>query len=237
MKKVSIGSVVSGGLWLWYDHMASMALANLLWVGMSLGVVTIPMATAGLCYYVYSLFSGRDESLKSFFVGIRKLWWRASLLGAGCLLVILMAGVNVGFYLFKASDWSKLLGMVGAGIFFWVSILAMSLTLYLFPLLCHYERGAKRILKSALLLAIANPWLLLFLFVSSLVMAGAGTVSGIGALFVMAALSFTLSTVAVVEGLVLYGAVDPESMVARKLEGFKADWSKRTLRYLIKPWE
>jgi len=236
-KRVPFRTVLSGGLWLWYDHMGSMALVNLLWFLFCIPVVTIPAATAGLFSYCYALLAGRDAGVGTFFAGMKNLWRPATLLGCGNLFVLLICAVNVFFYLFKASEWSSLLGMVGAGLFFWVGVVVASLNMYLWPVLCHFRGGLKRIVRVSFLLGMAHPFLLLWLFLTGLCLAVVGAVSGIGLLLFTSSLSCAFATVAAVAGLVLYEGTEEEDLITRRFKGLEQDWKKRGLGYIVKPWD
>jgi len=236
-KRVPFKTVLSGGLWLWYDHMGSMALVNLLWVLFCIPIVTIPVATVGLFSYGYALLSGRDPGIGSFFSGMKKLWWPAMLLGFTNLLLLLICAVNVVFYLWKASEWSPLLGMVGAGLFFWVGVMVASLNMYLWPVLCHLNGGIKKVVRVSFLLGMAHPFLLLWLFLTSLCLTVLGVVSGIGLFLFTSSLSCAFATVAAVAGLVLYEGTEEGDLITRRFKSLEEDWKKRGLGYIVKPWD
>jgi len=235
-KRVSFKTVLSGSLWLWYDHMGSMALVNMLWFLFCIPIVTMPAVTAGVFAYVHSLLAGRDEGIGAFFLGIRDLGARATLICACLVFLGFVCGANVAFYLFIVSDKSPVIGMVGAGIFFWVGLILSSLCLYLFPVLCHFKRGWKRIVKVSFLLAVAHPFLLIWLFFTFLCLIIVGIVSGIGLLLFSVSLACTCPTVAVVAGLILYQGTEETDLITVRFQSMEEDWKRRGIAYIVKPW-
>jgi uncharacterized membrane protein YesL len=156
--------------------------ANLLWLALSLPIVTWPAATAGLFYLIGRVvkeeldFEPRYARVSDFWEGFRRFGWRASLLALIDLLALLMIGVALRFYGEGQIEWLgwlvgpiSLIGLAWAGA-----------QLYLYPLLIQRpERSAWELAREAFLIAISYPLYTLSLLATATVLAiGAGLLAG-----------------------------------------------------------
>src|SRR3954447_17679413 len=97
-----VGESVSTAAALFWRHLGTLVVANILWLLLSLPIVTWPAATAGLFHLVRRVVqeeldaSPRDANLSDFWDGFRRYWLRSSVLsvidlvGAGVIAVALV---------------------------------------------------------------------------------------------------------------------------------------------------
>ena len=138
--------------------------ANLLWLALSLPVVTAPAALAGLYYFAGLVVRGQDPTISSFFAGFRQYFvrsWALAALNLGLLAVLL---VNFFFYLGQANEWIRIVAIP----VFYLLVLWLCAQTYLFPLMLaseSSENGGKNesgmnplpIFKTAVRLTLAEP--------------------------------------------------------------------------------
>lgn len=150
-----------------------LVVANILWLLLSLLIVTWPAATAGLFYLVRRVVqeelevSPRDASLADFWVGFRMYWLRSSVLSVINLAGLGMIGVALVFYAGSTGEPLRwLVGPIGLIGLAWITA-----QLYVYPLLL--ERTASRpweIMREALLMALGYPLPSLSLLVTVIVL-------------------------------------------------------------------
>lgn len=133
-----------------WDEMYLMAVVNVLWVALNLLLVTGPPATAGLFVFTHRLARGEDASLRDFFAGFRRYFWRSWLwaIVAGAGFIILGGDVVLTGRLSSAGYVIFIQGFFLALLFLWAFLL-----LYAFPLLLEQERPS-------LLLALRNAFVM-----------------------------------------------------------------------------
>ncbi len=164
---------------LFWRRIGLLLTANILWILMSLLVVTWPAATAGLFYLVKRVV---DEELLSdpesavindFWRGFRAEWRRSSSLALGSLAALVVLVVSLRFYgesTITLLNWLvgpiSLLGLVWAG-----------MQLYLYPLLIHRpERSPAAIAREAFLLTISYPLNTALTLLTALVLLAGATI-------------------------------------------------------------
>jgi uncharacterized membrane protein YesL len=164
---------------LFWRRMGLLLAANLLWLGLSLLVVTWPAATAGLFYLARRLAEEeltadpRPAVIGDFWAGFRMYWRRSSVLAIGdlaCLVVIIVALRFYGESAVAPLSWLigplTLVGLAWAGA-----------QLYLYPLLIQRaERQPWAIAREAFLIAISYPLNTLSLLLTTLVFSVGATV-------------------------------------------------------------
>ncbi|MCS6883393.1 MAG: hypothetical protein RMK84_10160 [Oscillochloridaceae bacterium] len=130
----------------------------------ALGVLPVGLANAGLFYVACRVTDGRATKVADFFAGMRRYLQPAlliTLIAAGGALLILF---NLGFYL----RMNSLLGGFLLGLWLYLSLFWLGLTLYAFPLLMLQEVPSLRLIgRNALLLALGRP---IYTFVTLLLM-------------------------------------------------------------------
>lgn len=109
---------------------------NVIWFILSIPVVTIIPASAGLFYATNKLAHGKSADWHTVIEGFRLYFWRSWLWGLLNLAVIVILGSNLLFYSINGADWSIAARiMVGAVILIW-----LALQLHTFPLLLEQEQ-------------------------------------------------------------------------------------------------
>jgi uncharacterized membrane protein YesL len=114
-----------------FQAIGPLIVANLLWLALTLPLVTAPPALAGLYCFVDLVVRGEDPPLSRFFIGFRRYFvpsWALAALNLGLLAVLL---VNFVFYLCQPSDWIQLVAIP----MFYLLLLWLCVQTYLFPLL------------------------------------------------------------------------------------------------------
>lgn len=143
-----------------WRRLGLMLTANVLWLAMSLLVVTWPAATAGLFYLVRRvadeelLADPRPAAIGDFWEGFRLHWGRSTLLSLGNLAALGGLLVALRFYgegTIEPLSW--LVGPITLCIVVWAGA-----QLFLYPLLLHRpERPPLAIAREALLLTVSYP--------------------------------------------------------------------------------
>lgn len=153
--------------------------ANVLWLIMTLLVVTWPAATAGLFYLARRV---ADEELLAdpepaviadFWRGFREQWRRSSILSIGNLALLALIGFSLRFYgegSIESLTWLvgpiTLIGAAWAG-----------MQLYLYPLLIQRpERSPFEIAREAFLMTISYPLSTFLMLLTTLVLLAAATI-------------------------------------------------------------
>lgn len=167
---------------LFWRRIGLLLTANVLWLGLSLLVVTWPAATAGLFELARRILEEEQAAdpqpatIDDFWAGFRGYWRRGSLLALGDLAAGVAIVVGLWFYgtrMIPPLSWlSGPIALVGLA---WVGA-----QLYLFPLLV--QRGERRpwqIAREAFLIAISYPVNTVSLLLTALAIgAGAAVLAG-----------------------------------------------------------
>jgi len=137
-----------------WDEMYLLVVVNVLWVALSVLLVTGPPATAGLFVLTHRLACGEAASLRDFFEGFRRYFWRswlwAIVAGAGFFILggdaVLMGGLSSADYVVFIQGFFLML------LFLWAFVL-----LYAFPLVLEQEQSSLRLaLRNALVMFATN---------------------------------------------------------------------------------
>jgi uncharacterized membrane protein YesL len=143
-----------------FDSMAELVIVNILWVLLTIPVLTAPGALAG-AYYMTNLIAHRKPvTWRTFFEGFRQFFWLAWLWTLVNILAGFVVYSNFKFYEQFSGTWVAYLqgAALGAG------ILWMVLQLYVFPLLIEQEDRRLRIAwRNSFILLVSNPGLALLL--------------------------------------------------------------------------
>jgi uncharacterized membrane protein YesL len=194
-----VGIIVSTAARIFWRRLGLMVVANLLWLLMSLPIVTCPASTAGLFALVRRVVTEElddatlDTRIGDFWDGFRAHWQRSTLI---TLLDLAGLGVIVvAFVFYGRSSVEPLRWLIGPITLVLVAWLAANL--YVYPLLLHRRSSsAWETLREALLMAIAYPLTSLSLLVTSLVLAVPAVVLAGPVLFVFFSAMATVQTVA-----------------------------------------
>src|SRR5215218_3289950 len=158
---------------LFWRHLGMLVVANILWLLLSVPIVTWPAATAGLFYLVRRVVQEeldvplQEARLGDFWDGVRQYWLRSSLLTAIDLAGTGLIAVALVFYGGSTAEPLRwLVGPLGLIGLAWVTA-----QLYVYPLLL--ERIGSRpweIMREALLMALGYPLPSLSLLVTVIVL-------------------------------------------------------------------
>jgi uncharacterized membrane protein YesL len=164
---------VSTAAALFWRHLGMLVVANILWLLLSLPVVTWPAATAGLFHLVRRVVqeeldaSPRHANIGDFWDGFRWYWLRSSVLSAIDLAGVGVIAVALVFYGGQTHEPLRwLVGPIGL-----VGLVWITAQLYVYPLLL--QRPGSRpweVMREALLMALGYPLSSLSLLVTVLVL-------------------------------------------------------------------
>lgn len=174
-------------------------MANVVWLALSLPIVTWPAATAGLFWLVRQVVqeeldgAPRETRLGDFWVGFRQHGIRSTVLTAIDTAAFVAIVVAILFY--SQSPAEPLRWLLGPLVL--IGVLWAGGQLYLYPLLLERaEQPPLQVLREALLTAVAFPPLTLALLVTSVILAAAAAVLLGPILFVFFSAIAMLQTVA-----------------------------------------
>lgn len=153
-------SLVRLSVILFYRRVGILLVGNLLWLFVSLPIVTIPAATGALFYLIQRVIAEEREldpewaRRQHFWDGLRLYWRRATVLGYLDVAVLLLLLFTLRFY--ARSSVEPLYWLIGP-----VAILLlvfMGMQLYLFPLLLAYpEEAIGSLFRRAFFLTLSYP--------------------------------------------------------------------------------
>lgn len=188
----------------WYHSMIGLTALNLLWIALSLTVVLLGPATAGVYAITNSIAHGTGQQWDVFWTNARRYGWISvqwALLNAA---VIVVFGVNYTFY--GATDSG--LGLVMQLVLAVCGVLWFATQFYFWPFMLQQEQKSVRIgLKNALFLTLAEP------LYTAVILSMAALASGLSVVLVLPLAVFTLSFIsllanrAVIERLTAYGKI------------------------------
>jgi len=202
--------------WDVYDHLGLIITLSLIWLLCAVTIILAPAATAALFHSAYSIIHNKDTHLRNFFYDIQKYFLKASSTAGSFLIILLAFLLNTKFYISHMG----VIGILLAGITFWLLLLILVMSIYIFPLIC-IGKGYKDIFKYSFLLVMNNlKFSLQFLFfiLILLLLEFVLPIIGIGFLALFSQEAF----------LELQTKYDPDINISE---------SKRSFRELLKPWE
>jgi uncharacterized membrane protein YesL len=143
-------------LFSWADRAGTFILANLLWVLLSLPIITIPLATAGLFATLAPWGRGKpSEVFRDFFGGIREYWRNAMLIG---VIDLLLGGlIVVNFSIFRLMNMSQPVAVLSQSITIFVGLILVAVNLYIWPLLVTFDLPLRELLSTSAQLVFAHP--------------------------------------------------------------------------------
>ncbi|MBA3450158.1 MAG: YesL family protein [Chloroflexia bacterium] len=200
-------SVAIAGRLLW-RRLGLLVLANVLWLLLSLPIVTWPAATAGLFTLARRVVAEElddapwNSRISDFWDGFRTHWRRSSLLTVIDLAGLGVIAVALVFYGRSAAEPIRWL----AGPIALIGLVWLAAQLYVFPLLL--ERTANRpweIMREALLMTLGYPLSSLSLLLTSLIIAVPAIVLAGPVLFVLFSAMAMVQTVALRQHLIQRG--------------------------------
>jgi hypothetical protein len=211
--------------WLLYDHIGLIILANLLWLVLSLGVVTAPAATAGLAVLAARIAAGENASLRDLLRGFREHFVPSLKVGLFDALVILVLWVNVDFYS-HLSGRAALPGFLLAGLLVWGAAFWLLIHVHVYPLMIDGERGLRRLLRTSALLTLDNLSFTIGLALQSLMLVTLCVLTGVGLIVLLTSM------------LTLLHAAGHRELLRKYRDDVAPDAPEtRTWRHLWRPWE
>ena len=157
------------GLFDFLDKAGNFVLANLLWVLLSIPLVTLPIATAGLFATMSPWSRGKPvEVFRDFFGGMRQYWRKAMLIG---LIDVLLGGlVILNFSIFRLMKLPQPLTLVFQSLTLFVGMTVILVNLYLWPLLVTLDFPLRNLMETALKLVFAHPFASIGMLLGTLVL-------------------------------------------------------------------
>lgn len=108
---------------------------NVVWFIISLPIITLIPATAGLFYATNRLAHGKSAEWRTLIEGFRMYFWRSWLWGLLNVAVVVILASNFIFYSMSTADWS----MAARVMVVVVMLIWLALQLHTFPLLLEQE--------------------------------------------------------------------------------------------------
>ncbi len=140
-----------------YDDLFSLMVANLIWLLLSLPLVTMPAASLSLFEYVYVLLRKEEEpDYHILWSGVRKWFWRGLAVYGLILASVVLPLVGVFFY----ASLSAKIGMAGfllSALCFWTLVFSLMAQIYFVPFLIHQKLSVGKALKRAVQLTLLRP--------------------------------------------------------------------------------
>ncbi len=136
-----------------YRNIFPLIWMNVLWLVLSLPIVSWPPATAALYHVVHQVVAGKDITTRLFFEGFRRHFYLSWGLVGLNLALLVFAGYAVIFYL-NQSDWLRFVAVP----FIYLLLFWLMMQMYLFPLLiAQQEKRMTWIFRNAILLILRHP--------------------------------------------------------------------------------
>jgi uncharacterized membrane protein YesL len=186
----------------WWHGMVGLATLNLLWLGMSLTVVLLPLATAGMYGATHRMAHGKGQHIGDFIDAARRYGWVSLRWALVNLVIGALGAANYVFYGEAHGGFALVIQSVIAC----AGVIWLGVQFYVWPFLMEQERQSLRMaLRNALFLTLANPlYTLVLLVISGLAVIISLTAILPFAVFTASFLSL-LGNRAVIERLTVYG--------------------------------
>ena len=188
----------------WYDNAIGLATLNLLWVAISLTVVLMPPATAGMVAVTNSVAHGTGQSWEIFWQNARRYGWLSVRWALLNLFAIVLIVVNFSYYGTTNSTLSTIIQIIVAA----SGLLWFATQFYFWPFLIEQDRKSVRVgLKNALFLALAEPLFTVMLLSTAGVVILFSIVTVVPLAVVTLSFVSLLANHAVIERLTAYGII------------------------------
>ena len=145
---------------IFYRRLGIFLLANVLWLVVSIPVITIPAATGALFYLVQRVVLEETEQapqyarISDFWVGLRRYWLRSTWLGILNFAVLAVLVITLQFYLTRPQELLRWL----AGPVMMLLLVWLGIQLFLYPLFIDSpEKPILHLARKALFLVLGYP--------------------------------------------------------------------------------
>ena len=154
---------------IWYYDVFVLIAANLAWLILSLLILPLGPATAGLFYMANEAAKGEPLFFRLFVVGMRRYLVKSLQLTAALIVITALLVVNISFYLNVQSAIAQIIGIIWIyAIIFWGIFLN-----YPFALLVQMETpSVLKVLRNAALLTLDNVAISVSMSIITLVLIG-----------------------------------------------------------------
>lgn len=152
-----------------FDKWSSFVLANLLWSVLSIPLITLPAATAGLFAVMSLRVRGKQPELfQEFFGAMRRLWRKATVVALADLLIGGLIVLNA--FIFPLMDLSSPLVFLSRSVTLFVGLALLLTNLYVWSLMVLFEdMGLKQLAETSFKLVFAHPLWSMGVLVAALV--------------------------------------------------------------------
>ena len=176
-----------------YDGFWMVWLAELIWLALSLPVVTAPAAAAGMYYTMRQLANGESVEWKMYFTGVRRYLWAGYRWFGVNLLVVGLLAFYAWFFSTTRADWGKTISGIPIGLL----ILWAIFQTFTFPFMLEQEKPSyMNALRNSLVFFIKWPALAF----SIVIFNGAVLALSVWLRFPWAILSFSLTALVACQG-------------------------------------
>ncbi|TWE01028.1 putative membrane protein YesL [Neobacillus bataviensis] len=151
------------------EKIVDLFLLNLLWLIMSIPVITIFPATVSMYGVIRKWTMGKETNgvFRTFFLLFRECFLQS--FGISVLWAALGFFIYIDFRILHLDG--SLMHLILLGILWLLSLFFLSITVYLFPIMAHFDTNWKNVIKNSLSLAFTYPLstiLLIIIFLISL---------------------------------------------------------------------
>lgn len=170
--------------WFWhtYDYLGTLIALNVVFLILSLPVITLPLALAGMFYVTDRIVGIQEVSVRDFFIGMRVHGFRFVSFSLVFLVCIAVLAVNVFFYIQMIEQWSWAAALL-AGAIFWLMVFVCMVVAVSLPLLVKTDEPIKSVTWRGVLLVVNDPYASVGLFIGVLMILLLGIVTGAGFIF------------------------------------------------------
>jgi hypothetical protein len=134
------GQMIYKALILAWDGAWVVWLSELLWLVLSLFIITAPAAAGGMYYTMKELAYGESIDWKTFFRGVKKCFWASYRWAGFNLIAVGLLVFYAWFFSAAIADWGQLLSGIPLGLF---TLWAVTQT-FTFPLMLEQEKPSYR---------------------------------------------------------------------------------------------
>lgn len=139
------------------QKVSNFMLANLLWILLSMPVVTLPAATAGLFATLGPWVRGKPASVfPDFFAGMRRYWVKSLLVAAVDLGLGAIVGVNV--LILNSMDVPPIPAMLSMSATITVTLFTLLVNIYVWPSLVLFDLSFRQLIRNSIALVARHPW-------------------------------------------------------------------------------